>query len=144
MDKDRLSSVLKVWEFLSWPRIILGSAFGLMCLVLLYVYEHRETAVPAILSNNLALFGLVLALLLGVVGTVGGRMLHTLQTKVEEQQSEIHAYLRTELEAVRRSHRDALASEAALKSQIDLLQRRLARAEKALRAAGLDTDFGDL
>lgn len=144
MNTERVTAFLKVWESLSWSRVTLGSAFGLMCLVLLYVYKNLDTAVPAILSNNLALFGLVLALLLGVVGTVGGRMLHTLQTKVEEQQNEIHAYLRTELEAVRMAHRDALASEAVLKSQIDLLQRRLTRAENALRAAGLDTDFGDL
>lgn len=144
MNTERVASILKVWEFLSWPRIILGTAFGMTCLVLLYVYEHRDTAVPAILQNNLALFGLVLSLLLGIVGTVGGRMLHNLQTKVEEQQREIHVYLRTELETVREAHRASVSSEAALKAQIEVLQRRLTRAEKALRAAGLDTEFGEL
>lgn len=144
MSDDRASLAIKVLESLSWPRILLAAASGITGVVLLYVYEQRASAIPALLENNLAMFGLVLSLMLGVIGAVGGRMLQALQARVEQQQVELHTYLRTELESVREAHRKSMQREIELSAELASVRRRLTVAEAALRKAGLSTDFGDI
>ena len=155
---DKLEKLLSLLDKLTWPRLLMLVCLGVAGSVSAYLWENRETAIPAIASNNVALVALgitVCAIAIGLIGSAAitrmdrkgealerylreevGRLIH----KVDAAQARIAEQSRTLDEVLRR--------ESECQEQVQRQRRRIEKAEEALREAGLvpppRTNWGDL
>jgi hypothetical protein len=141
MDTDRGWAILKQ---LTWSRVLIGIAAGLASLSLLYVYQHLDTAIPSLMGNTLAMFGLVLAIALAVIGGVGTRLYLRLQHKLDGAQDEMREFLREQLKRVEQQQRDCTEREIHTLKRLAMMNSRQNLIERTLNDAGIPTDFGDI
>lgn len=144
-ESGKLDVMLTLWRELTWTRGVMTVAFGLTAVILFYVYEHRDSAVPAMLENNLAMFGLMLALVLGVVATVGGRLLKAVQDRADASERALMDSLHREMKAINDGLDECRAREvtqrierAEMQREIDALKLWIAKAKVILAQAGLE------
>lgn len=142
MDIDKGWAILKE---LTWSRVVIGASAGLAGLMLLYVYENLDTAIPILLANNLAMFGLILAFLLAVIGGIGGRIYAGLQRKLDGAQDGMMSFLHEQLAQVEAQQQACLQREFQSQKRMALMNARMNQMERALHHAGIrTTDFGTL
>ena len=120
-------------ERLTVQKILLGAAAWFGAIALVYIYEHRETALPAMMQSQWAVIFLIVAAVLFFIGFIGSWLIG----KVEAAKAEVTTFLLAELKLLRADHQRCT-------SALDELQRRQRQTERVLRANQLDEESGTM
>ena len=124
---------LNLIERLNVKKVLLAALAWFGSIALVYISEHRETALPAMWQNQWAFIFLIVASVLFVIGFIGSWLIG----KVESAKAEVTTFLLSELKLLRADHQRCTLA-------LDELQRRQRQTERVLRANQLDEESGPM
>lgn len=133
---DKLDALLTLLKQLTWDRAVLYAFAVLVGIALYHVAETKGTTIPMLFGNSLVLA------FLGASFVIGGMawIFSLLMRRVDVKTSDFEQYMRQQIGDLKEQLEESRAAEQIGRDELAAVRRRLDKAERVLRANGLDVD----
>lgn len=133
---DKLAALLALLKQLTWDRAALYAFASLAGIALYHVAETKGTTIPMLFGNSLVLAFFGASFVIGGMAWVFSFLMRRVDTKT----TDFEQYMRQQIEDLKGQLAESRAAEQIGREELAAVRRRLDKAERVLRANGLDVE----